>query len=86
MGLHELSLVVMCRGKVSSCSGFSCEAQALEYAGSVVVAHELSCPTACVIFPDQESNPIGRWILNPRLPGKSLYVCSYLLFFCQKSS
>ena len=29
------------------------EAQGLWSAGSVVVAHGLSCPVACVIFPDQ---------------------------------
>ena len=27
------------------------------HGGSVVVAHRLSCPVACGIFPDQESNP-----------------------------
>ena len=29
---------------------------------SVVVAHGISCPAACGIFPDQGSNLIGRWI------------------------
>ena len=34
------------------------------HAGSVVVAHGLSCPTACEIFLGQESNP-----LSPALAG-----------------
>ena len=37
------------------------------HAGSVVVAHGLSCSAACGIFPDQGSNPcpcIGRQTLN----------------------
>ena len=42
----------------SPCSGFCCcRAEALGYMGSVVVAHRLSCPTACGIFPDQVLNP-----------------------------
>ena len=59
----RLSVVVEHRGPLSSCrawashcSGFSCHgAQALGCAGSVV-AHGLSCPAACGIFPDQGSN------------------------------
>ena len=31
--------------------------QQLQHAGSVVVAHRLSCSTVCGIFPDQGSNP-----------------------------
>ena len=51
-------------------SGFSCcrawavgtrtsvvVARGLQNAGSVVVAHRLSCSVACGIFPDQGSNP-----------------------------
>ena len=45
-----------------------CGAQTLEHMGSVVVAHRLSCPKACAIFPDQVSNPcvlcVVRWILT----------------------
>ena len=55
----------------SRCAGFSsCGARALEHrlsAGSVAVAHGLSCSAACGIFPDQGSNPCplhGRRILN----------------------
>ena len=46
-----------------SSTGFgSCSIQALG-----VVVHGLSCPNACKISPDKESNPCplhGRWILN----------------------
>ena len=38
------------------CSGFSRGAWALGHAGSVVVAHGLSCPAARGIFPDQGLN------------------------------
>ena len=31
-------------------------AQRFQSSGSVVVVHGLSCPAACVIFPDQRSN------------------------------
>ena len=32
------------------------------HASVIVVAHRLSCPTACGIFPDQGSNPcLLRW-------------------------
>ena len=31
-------------------------AQRFQTSGSVVVVHGLSCPAACVIFPDQRSN------------------------------
>ena len=44
----------------SRCAGFSsCGtwAQLSWHVGSVVVAHRLSCSTACGIFPDQRSNP-----------------------------
>ena len=54
----------------SHCAGFSCcgaqalgmrasvvVARRLQSAGSVVVAHRLSCSAACGIFPDQGSNP-----------------------------
>ena len=33
----------------------------LSSTGSVVLAHGLSCFTACGIFPDQESNPCPHW-------------------------
>ena len=59
-----------CSGQASPCSGFSCcgaqalgtwtsvvVARGLQNAGSVVVAHRLSCSATCGIFPDQGSNP-----------------------------
>ena len=69
--MHGLSLVaasggyssLWCAG--SHCGGFSCcgawalgaQASVVWLAGSVVVAHGLSCSTARGIFPDQGSNP-----------------------------
>ena len=64
--------LVVASGDYSSlrCAGFSCcgaqalgvwasvvVARGLWTAGSVVVAHRLSCSAACGIFPDQGSNP-----------------------------
>ena len=49
-------LLSSCRVQ-TSCSGFSCcGAQAVCTWASVAVACRLSCPVACVIFLDQESN------------------------------
>ena len=57
-----------CASRHSRCGGFSCGARALEHAASVVVglalsstgsaavAHGLSCPVTCTIFPAQGSN------------------------------
>ena len=46
---------------------FSCyRGWALESTGSLVGAHELSCPKACKIFPDQGLNPCPR---NSDFPG-----------------
>ena len=55
----------------SHCGGFSCcgaqavgmwASVAVACAGSVVVAHGLSCSAACGSFPDQDSNPCPlRW-------------------------
>ena len=59
-----LSLVVASGGHSSSrCAGLSLSRPLLyrstgsRRAGSVVVAHGLSCSAACGIFPDQGSNP-----------------------------
>ena len=59
-----LSLVAASRGHSSSrCAGLSLSRPLLlrstgsRCAGSVVVAHGLSCSTACGIIPDQGSNP-----------------------------
>ena len=50
------TLWLWCEG--FSLSGFACcRAQALGQWASVAVSQRLSCPRACGIFPDQESNP-----------------------------
>ena len=59
-----LSLVEASRGySLLQCVGFSLwwllllQSTGSRHAGSVVVAHGLSCSVACGIFPDQGSNP-----------------------------
>ena len=61
---------------------------------SAVVAHRLSCPVTCRIFPDQGSNPCSlHWQVDLLPLGKVLYqgspvVCSLLLqvFHCSLRS
>ena len=51
----------------------------LQSAGSVVVAHRLSCPAACGIFSDQGLNPCplhDRRILNHYTTREVLQLCS----------
>ena len=62
--MQGLSLVVASGGHFSlRCAGFSLsrplllQSTASRHEGSVVVAHDPSCSTACGIFPDQGSNP-----------------------------
>ena len=64
VSVRGLSLVAASRGHSSSrCTGLSLLRPLLlrstgsRRAGSVVVAHGLSCSAACGIFPDQGSNP-----------------------------
>ena len=64
VSVRGLSLVVASGGHCSSrCAGLSLSRPLLlrstgsRRAGSVVVAHRLSCSVACGIFPDQGSNP-----------------------------
>ena len=64
VSVRGLSLVVASGGHSSSrCAGLSLSRPLLlrgtgsRRAGSVVVAHGLSCPAACGIFPDQGSSP-----------------------------
>ena len=64
VSVRGLSLVVASGGHSSSrCAGLSLSRPLLlqstgsRRAGSVVVAHRLSCCVACGIFPDQGSNP-----------------------------
>ena len=48
----------ICGPRASHFGGISCCGEgALGHAGLVAVAHRLSCPEACGIFPDQGSNP-----------------------------
>ena len=57
--------LLLLRSMVSRCTGFSScgmqtsvvVARGLQSAGSVVVAHRLSCSAACGIFQDQGANP-----------------------------
>ena len=54
----EWGLLSSCWVRVSHCGGFSCcGARVLWNVGSVVIAHGLSCPAVCRIFPGQRSNP-----------------------------
>ena len=64
VSVQGLSLVVASGGHSSSrCAGLSpsrpllLRSTGFRRAGSVVVAHGLSCSVACGIFPDQDSNP-----------------------------
>ena len=70
--------ILRCGVQSSRCGGFCCcgawalgawasvvVGRGLQSAGSVVVAHGLSCSTACGIFPDQGSNPCPlQWQVN----------------------
>ena len=80
---HGLSLVAVSRGYSSlRCTGFSLrwllllQSTGSRHAGSVVVAHGLSCSVARGIFPDQGSNPcppaLAGGFLTTAPPGKSL--------------
>ena len=71
--LRRAGSALHCRAWASHCSGFCCcgawalgarasvvAARRLQSAGSVVVAHGLSCSVACGIFPDQVLNPCPK--------------------------
>ena len=53
----ELLIVVASHAGAPACSGLGSRSLGLHSSGSAVVAHRLSCSTACGIFPDQGSNP-----------------------------
>ena len=60
LAVHELSPAAVSGGSAQAPlrSGFSCcRTQALGVWASAVAACGLSCLTACIIFPDQGSNP-----------------------------
>ena len=76
-----------CAGSFLQCVVFfSCGAQAVEHAGSVVVSHGLSCPEACrilVTWPGMEpGSPASEGIFSTTgLPGKS----QHHIFFIHSS-
>ena len=55
-GCPEPRLLSSCCSQASHCGGFSYCGVVQDARASVVVAHRLSCPAACGIFPDQGSN------------------------------
>ena len=75
VSVRWLSLVAASGGQSSSrCAGLSLSRPLLlrstgsRCAGSVVVAHGLSCSAACGILPDQGSNPCRlHWQADPQL-------------------
>ena len=57
-GCGQRGLSSSWRAQASRCAGFFCYgARALERAGSIAVAHGLSCPEACEFFLDKGLNP-----------------------------
>ena len=95
--MRGLSLVAVSGGHSSSrCAGLSpswpllLRSTGSRRAGSVVVAHGLSCPAACGIFPDQGSNPCPlHWqadsqpLRHQGNPDLSLYVQDSLTCMCR---
>ena len=88
VSVRGLSLVAASGGHSSSrCAGLSLSRPLLlrntgsRRAGSVVVAHGLSCSTACGIFPDQGSNPCPlHWQADSqplRHQGSPVYSCFF---------
>ena len=66
-----------CCGELTlGCRGSVVEASGLQSTGSVAVAHGLSCPSACGIFPDQRLNPVSpapaNGFVTSEPPGKPL--------------
>ena len=90
ISVQGLSLVVASRGHSSSwCAGLSLSrplplrSTGSRRAGSVVVAHGLSCSAACGIFPDQGSNPCPlHWQADsqPLRHRGSPFSCCYIQF------
>ena len=91
VSVRGLSLVAESGGHSSSrCMGLSLSRPLLlrstgsRRAGSVIVAHELSCSAACGIFPDQGSNPCPlQWQADsqPLRHQGSPRVCLFELWF-----
>ena len=93
------SLVAASGGHSSSrCAGLSLSRPLLlrdtgsRRAGSVVVAHGLSCSAACGIFPDQGSNPcLLHWqadsqpLCHQGSPNASIFIDEFILMVCKLS-
>ena len=77
----EQRLPFLCGAQTSRFSGLSCCREgSLWCPGSAVVAHALSCPSACGIFPDQEPNwspALAGEFLTTGPPGKSMSTVSH---------
>ena len=75
-----LELLSSCRVWTARCSCLSCSSSQALGAGSVAVAHGLSCPAVCGSFPDQGSNicPLhAKWIHNPWSTREAPYISSF---------
>ena len=83
VAVHKLSPAVVSGGSAQAphCSGFSYgKTQALGVWASVVAACGLSCLTACIIFPDQGSNPCPlHWQVDslPYHQGSPVIIITY---------
>ena len=78
---NKWGLISSCGMQASHCGGFSCCRTLAGCAGSVVVAHGLSCPMACGVFwtRDRACVPcIGRWILNHWTTKKSSFAACHV--------
>ena len=70
--------------RASHCGGFSLRSKGSRHAGSVVVAHRLSCSAACGIFADQGCNPCSlHWQADSNYCAtrEVPVVFSFILFF-----
>ena len=75
-GCREGGLLSSCSALASHCPGFSCGAWGLGHMDSVVVAHQLCCPSACGISPagiKPISPALAGRVLTTGPPGKLLY-------------
>ena len=82
-GCSQWGLLSSCGAQTSHCSGISCRgAQALDAWALETVAHSLSCPSACGIFPDQGSNPCSQPLDHQGSP--SVSILSHLICGCER--
>ena len=81
-GCGEWGLLSSCGAQTSHCSGISCRgARALDEWALEAVAHSLSCPSACGIFPDQGSNPCSQPLDHQG--SSSVSILSHLICGCE---